>query len=174
MPANLENSAVATGLEKVSFHSNLKQRQCQRMFKLLHNGTQFSSVQFIRSVMSDSPQPQGLQHSRPPCPSPTPGVYSNSCPLMPSNHLILCHPLLPSSIFPSIRVFSNESVLRIRWPKYWSISPSNEYSGLIFFRIDWFNLLAVQGTQRIVIGQKLYVALVSELRGWQLSGKSNS
>ena len=70
---------------------------------------------------------------------------------MPSNHLILCHPLLlPPSIFPSIRVFSNESVLHIRWPKYWSfsfsISPSNEYSGLISFRIDWFDLPAVQGT----------------------------
>jgi len=69
-----------------------------------------------------------------------------------SNHLILCHSLLLlPSIFPSIRVFSNESVLYIRWPKYWSfsfsISPSNEYSGLISFRIDWFDLLAVQGTQ---------------------------
>ena len=69
--------------------------------------------------------------------------------LMPSNRLILCHPLLlPPSIFPSIRVFSSESALLIRWPKYWnfSISPSNEYSGLISFRIDWFDLLAVQGT----------------------------
>ena len=70
---------------------------------------------------------------------------------MPSNYLILCRPLLlQPSIFPSIRVFSSESVLRIRWPKYWnfsfSISPSNEYSGLISFRIDWLNLLAVQGT----------------------------
>ena len=70
--------------------------------------------------------------------------------VMPSNHLILCHPLLlPLSVFPSIRVFSNESVLRIRWPKYWSfsfsISPSNEYSGLISFRMDWFDL-ADQGT----------------------------
>ena len=69
---------------------------------------------------------------------------------MPSNHLVLCCPLhLLSSVFPSIRVFSNESVLCIRWPKYWnfsfSISPSNEYSGLISFRIDWFDLLAVQG-----------------------------
>ena len=69
----------------------------------------------------------------------------------PSNHLILCHPLLlPPSIFPSIRIFSNESVLCIRWPKYWSfsfsISPSNEYSGLISFRIDWLDLLSVQGT----------------------------
>ena len=71
--------------------------------------------------------------------------------VMPSNQLILCHPLLlPPSIFPSIRVFSNESVLHIRWPKCWSfgfnISPSNKYSGLISFRIDWFGLLAVQGT----------------------------
>ena len=71
--------------------------------------------------------------------------------VMPSNHLILCHPLLLSpSIFPSIRVFSNESVLCIRWPKYWSfsfsISPSNEYSGWISFRIDWLDLLEVQGT----------------------------
>ena len=69
---------------------------------------------------------------------------------MPSNHLIFCHPLLPPSIFPSIRVFSNESLLRIRWPKYWSfsfnISLSNEYSGLISFRMDWVDLLAVQGT----------------------------
>ena len=71
--------------------------------------------------------------------------------VMPSHHLILCLPfVLPPSIFPSIRVFSSESVLHIRWPKYWSlsfsISPSNEYSGLISFRIDWFDLLAAQGT----------------------------
>ena len=76
--------------------------------------------------------------------------------VMPSNHLILCHPLLlPPSIFPSIRVFSNESVLRIRWPKYWSfsfsISPSNEYSGLISFRMDWLDLLAVQGTLKSLL-----------------------
>ena len=72
--------------------------------------------------------------------------------VMPSSHLILCHPLLlPPSVFPSIKVFSNESALRIRWPKYWSFSfnicPSNEYSGLISFRMDWLDLLAVQGTQ---------------------------
>ena len=74
---------------------------------------------------------------------------------MTSNHLILCLPLLPPSIFPSIRVFSSESVLRIRWPKYWSIrlsiSPSNEYSGLISFRMDWLDLLAVQGTLESVL-----------------------
>ena len=76
--------------------------------------------------------------------------------VMPSNHLILCCPLLlPPSIFPSIRVFSSALALRIRWPKYWSfsfsISPSNEYSGLISFRIDWFDLLAVQGTLRSLL-----------------------
>jgi len=76
--------------------------------------------------------------------------------MMPSNHLILCHPtLLLPSIFPSIRVFSNESALCIRWPKYWSfsfsISSSNEYSGLISFRIDWFDLLAIQGTLKSLL-----------------------
>ena len=73
--------------------------------------------------------------------------------VMPSNHLILCHPLLLPSVFPSITVISSESVLRIRWPKYWSfsfsISPSNAYSELISFRIDWLDVLAVQGTPRI-------------------------
>ena len=75
--------------------------------------------------------------------------------VMPSNHLILCHPLLLPSIPPSISVFSNESALRIRWPKYWSfsssISPSNEYSGLSSFRMDWFDLLAVQGTLKSLL-----------------------
>ena len=76
--------------------------------------------------------------------------------VMPSNRLIFCHPLLlPTSVFPSIRVFSSELVLRIRWPKYWSfslsISPSNEYSGLIFFRMDWLDLLAVQGTLKSLL-----------------------
>ena len=78
--------------------------------------------------------------------------------MMSSNHLILCHPLLlPPSIFPSIRVFSNESVLCIRWPKYWSfsfsISPSNEYPGLISFRMDWLDLVAVQGTLKSLLQQ---------------------
>ena len=101
--------------------------------------------QFSHSVVSDSLWPQGLQHTRLSCPSPTLGAYSNSCPSS-----WWCCPPLSSSVFPSIRVFSNESVLRIRWPKYWSfsfsISPSSEYSGLISLRIDWFNLLKIQGT----------------------------
>ena len=103
--------------------------------------------------LSNSLQTQGLQHARPPCLSPTPGVYSNSCPLGLWRHPTISSSvvtfLLPPSIFPNIRVFSNESALHIRWPKYWSfslnISPSNEYSGLISSGIDWFNLLAVQG-----------------------------
>ena len=85
--------------------------------------------------------------------------------VMPSNHLILCHPLLfPSSIFPSIWVFSNESVLRIRWPKYWSFSfsicSSNEYSGLISFRVDWLDLLAVQGTLKNILQHHSSKALI--------------
>ena len=112
-----------------------------------------SIYQFSHSVVSDSLQSHGLQHSRLPYPSPTPRPCSNSCPLS-----RWCHPtisssyplLLPPSAFPSIRVFSSESVLHIRCPKDWSfsfsISPSNEYSGLISFRMDWFDLPAVQGT----------------------------
>ena len=104
-------------------------------------GIQFSSVQFSRSVMFDFLQPHELQHARPPCPLPTPGVYSKLMSIelvMLSNHLILCCPLLlPPSILPSLRVFSNESTLRMRWPKYWSFSfnirPSNEHPPLFGF-----------------------------------------
>ena len=113
--------------------------------------------------MSASLWPHGLQHTRLPCSSPTPGACSN----LPSQWchpaISSCHPLLLlPSIFPSIRVFSNESVLCIRWPKYWSFSfsPSNEYSGLISFRIDWFDLLAVQGTLRNLLQHQLEEALV--------------
>ena len=109
--------------------------------------------------MSDSLQPHGLKHIRA-------SLSITNCwsllklmsieSVMPSNHLILCHPLLLlPSIFSSIRVFSNESVLCIRWPKYWSfrfnISPSNEYSALISFRTDWLDLLAVQGTLKSLL-----------------------
>ena len=118
-------------------------------------------LSFSRWDVSDSLQPHGLQHARLPCPSSTPGSCSNSCPsiesVMPSNQLILCRPLLLLLSFlllplvlSSIRVFLNESVLHIRWSKYWSfsfsISPSSEYSGQISFRIDWFDLLAIPGT----------------------------
>ena len=102
-----------------------------------------SSVQFSHSLVSDSLQPHEPQHARPPCPSTT---WSSPKPMsiesvMPSNHLILCRPLLfLPSIFPSIRVFSNESALHIKWPKYWSfsfnISPSNENPGLISFKME--------------------------------------
>ena len=113
-----------------------------------------SSVQLSSVAQSclDFLQPHQLQHARPPCPSPTSGVHSNSCPLS-----RWCHPTISSSvvpfsslpsIFPSIRVFSKELALHIRWPKYWSfsfnISPSNEYSGLIF-TMDWLDRLTVQG-----------------------------
>ena len=111
------------------------------------------SVQFSLSVVSDSLGPDELQQDRPPCPSRTPGVYPNPCPSSQWCHPTISFSVVPFSScpqsFPSIRVFSNKSALRIRWPKYWSfsfnISPSNEHPGLISFRMDWFNLLAVQG-----------------------------
>ena len=99
-----------------------------------------------------------MQHSRPPCPSPAPGAYSNACPLS-----LWCHPAISSccpllllpSIFPSIRVFSKESTLCMRWPKNWSfsfnISPYNEHLGLISFRMDWLDLFAVQGTLKSLL-----------------------
>ena len=115
-----------------------------------------SSVQFSCSVVCDPLWPHGLQHPRLPCPSPSPRACSNSCPSSWWCHPTIssCHPLiLLPSIFPRIRVFSKESVLCIRWPKYWSfnVSPSNEYSGLISFRIDWFDLLSVQGTLKSLL-----------------------
>ena len=114
----------------------------------------FQSVQFSCSVVFDSLRPHGLQHARLPCPSPAPGACSNSCPSSRWCLPTISRPLLLlPSIFPSIRVFFNESVLHIRWPKHWnfsfSISPSNEYSGLIPFRIDWLDILAVQRLSRV-------------------------
>ena len=152
-------------LEKTLMLGNIegRRRREQHRMRWLDDITNsmdmFSSVHFSCSVMSDFLQPHGLQQARLPCPSPSPGVCSNSCALsrmMPSNHLILCYPLLlPPSTFPSIRVFSSELALHIRWPKYWhfsfSISPSNEYSGLISLRINWFDLLAVQGTLKSLL-----------------------
>ena len=131
------------------------------MWESLIAWVQFS--QFTRLVMSNSLQHHGLQHARLSCPSPTPITKLPGSLLqlmsielvMPYKHLILCRPPLPPSIFPSIRIFSNDIVLHIRWAKYlsfrFSISPFNEYSGLISFRIDWFDPLAVQGTLKSLL-----------------------
>ena len=112
------------------------------------------SVQFSRSVVSNSLWPHGLQHARPPLSNTNSRSLLKLMAIesvMASNHLIICHPLLlQPSIFSSIRVFSNKSALHIRWPKDWSfsfsINHSNKYSGLILFKMDWLDLLAVQGT----------------------------
>ena len=104
--------------------------------------------------MSDSLRPHESQHARPPCPSPTPGVHPNSCPSSWCCHPA-SHPLLLPPVPPSIRVFSNKSILCMRWPKYWSfslsISPSNEHPELVSFRMDWLDLLAVQGTRKSLL-----------------------
>ena len=118
----------------------------------------FSSVQFSHSGVTDSVTPQTAAHQASMSITNSQSLFKlmSTESVMPSNHLILFHPLLlPPSIFPSFRVFSKESVLRTMWPKYWnfsfSISPSNEYSGMISFRMDWLNLLAVQGTLKSLI-----------------------
>ena len=118
-----------------------------------------SSIQFSHLVVSDSLRPHGPQHARPPCPSPTPRVHPNPRPL---NQW--CHPTISSSVvpfsscpqsLPASGSFSNESALRIRWPKYRSFSfnirPSSEHPGLISFRMDWLDLLAVQGTLKSLL-----------------------
>ena len=117
------------------------------------------SVQFSRSVMSNSLWPHESQHARPPCPSPLPGVHPNSCPLS-----WWCHPTMSFSIIPfsscpqsftASGFFSSESALHIRWLKYWSfslnINPTNEHPGLISFRMDWLELLEVQGTLKSLL-----------------------
>ena len=126
--------------------------------KIFLKGFQVLSVQFSRSVMSDSLRPHEPQHARPPCPSPTPGVHPNPCPLS-----RWCHPTISSFVVPfssslqsfQASLFSNESALPIKWPKYWSftfnICPSNEYSGIISFRTDWLALLAVQVTLKSLL-----------------------
>ena len=140
---------------------------------------QFSSVAQSCLTLCD---PMNSQHARPPCPSPTPGVHSDSCPSSQwchPSHLILCRPLLIlPPIPPSIRVFSNESALRMRWPKYWSFSfsiiPSKEIPGLISFRIDWLDLLAVQETLKSLLqhhSSKAWMALnvyLGEKKGLKL------
>ena len=128
------------------------------MYELLYLRT---ISQFSHSVMSDFLQPHGLQHARIPCPSPTPWACSNSCSLSP-----WCHPTVSSSViplssclqsFPTSGSFPMSQFFCMRWPKYWSfsfsISPSNEYLRLISFRIDWLDLLAVQGTLKSLLQQ---------------------
>ena len=112
-----------------------------------------NSVQFSRSVVSDSLRPHEMQHTRPPCPSPCPRVHSNSRAIQPSHPLSSPSPPAPN---PSQhQSLSNESTLRMRWPKYWSFSfsiiPSKEHQGLISFRMDWLDLLAVQRTLRSLV-----------------------
>ena len=118
----------------------------------------FSSVQFSRSVVSDSLRPHELQHSRPPCPSQTPGLHSNSHPSSRWCHSAISSSVIPFSSCPQplpASEFSNESTLRMKWPKYWSfnfsIIPSKEHPGLISFRTDWLDLLAVQGTLKSLL-----------------------
>ena len=130
------------------------------LHSLFHKAS-ISSVQFSRSVVSDSLRPHESQHARPPCPSPTPRVHSDS---RPSSRC--CHPAISSSVVPFssyIRVFSNESTFRMRWPKYWSFSfsiiPSKEHPGLIF-RMDWLDLLAVQGTLKSLLQHHSSKALI--------------
>ena len=137
--------------------------------KLLHCA---SSVQFSLSVVSNSLRPHESQHARPPCLSPTPAVHSDSSPSSQWCNLILCCPLLLlPPIPPSIRVFSDESTLCMRWPKYWSFSfsiiPSKEIPGLICFRMDWLDLLAVQGTLKSLLQHHSSKASI-------LSSQSNS
>ena len=138
----------------------------------------FSSVQFSRSIVSNSLQHHESLHTRPPCPSPTPGVHSNSCPLSQ-----WCHPAISSSVVPfsscpqslPASVFSSESTLRMRWPKYrsfsFSISPSNEHPGLIPFRVDYWISLQSKGLSRVFSNTTVQKHLFF---GTQLSSQSNS
>ena len=157
MLVNLENSAGATGLEKVSFHSNSKERQCQGMLKLLHNFTHLSSVQSLSHVrLFATPWIAARQASLSITVSRSSLRLMSIESVMPSSHLIFCRPLLLlPPIPPSIRVFSNESTLRMRWPKYWSFSfsiiTSKEIPGLISFKMDWLDLLAVQATLKSLL-----------------------
>ena len=141
---------------------------------------QFSSVQFSHSVMSDSLWPHELQHARPPCPSPTPRVHSNSHPLS-----RCCHPAISSSVvpfsscpesLPASGSFPVSQLFHLKWPKYWSfsfsISPSSEHPGLISFRMDWLDLLAVQGTLKSLLqhhGSKASILQGSAFFTFQLS-----
>ena len=130
---------------------------CVHVSRLLFRSLSVSSVQFNCSVVSNSLQLHGLQHARSPCPSPTPRVYSNYCPLSWWYHPTILSSVVPfsSCLLSFPRVFSKNTALLIRWPKYWSfsfsISPSNEHSGLTSFRMGWLDLLTVQGTLKSLL-----------------------
>ena len=147
IPKKCNNFCLFNNLANVNYYHTINGRYSDKV-----------SVQFSRSVVSDSLWPLELQHVRPPCPSPTPRVYSNSCP---SSQW--CHPAISSSAVPfsscpqSLPLSSlfQESTPRMRWPKYWSfsfsVSPSNKHLGLISFSMDWLDLLAVQGTLKSLL-----------------------
>ena len=149
--------------------------------KIYENGVLncWSSVQFTHSVVFNSLWPHELQHARPPCPSPTAGIFLKLVSIesvMPSSHLILCCPLLLlPPVPPSIRVSSNESTFHIRWPKDWSfsfnISPSNEHPGLISFRMDWLDLPCSPRDSRVFSNTTVQK---HQFFGAQLSRWSNS
>ena len=151
--------------------------RCSQVSQIVSQFSQSVSCQFSRSVVWLFATPWTAA-----CQDPMSTIISQNLlklmsieSVMPSNRLILCHPLLLPSIFASIRVFFSESVLHIRWPRYWSfsfsISPSKEYSGLIFFRIDWFDLSAVQGILKVFFSTTIRK---HQLFGTQLSLWSNS
>ena len=159
------------------------QPKMEKLYTVIKNKTGswlwLISVQLSQPIMSDSLRPHVLQHARPPIPSATTGVYSNSCPSSQWSHATISSSIIPFSSrlqsFPA-SVFSNESLLRIRWPMCWSfsfsISPSNEYSGLISFRMDMLDLLAVQGTLRSLLqhhSSKASILLLSTFFIVQLS-----
>ena len=184
MPANLENSAVATGLEKVSFHSNPKERQCMLRFmgsqRVRHDWVTELSWAGLKQGQAwlvlgwETAWTAAGQASLSVTNSWSLLKLMSIESVMPSNHLILYHPLLllPST-FASIRVFSSKSVLRVRWPKYWSFSfstsPSNEYSELISFKFDWFGLLAVQETLRVFSNTTQFKSVNSSVLGFLYS-----
>ena len=140
----IRENKVATAIDTNTWDRHKHSRSCS---------VQTDTVQFSSLAQSCPAHCNHMDHTRLPCPSPTSRACSNSCLSTQWRHTTISSPVIPFSsswIFPNIRVFSNESVLHIRWPKYWrfsfNISPSNEYQGLIFFRIEWLGLLAVQRT----------------------------
>ena len=167
IPKKCNNFCLFNNLANVNYYQTINCRYSDKV-----------SVQFSRSVVSNSLWPLELQHVSPPCPSPTPRVYSNSCP---SSQW--CHPAISSSAVPfsscpqslPASSLSQESTPRMRWSKYWSfsfsISPYNEHLGLISFRMDWLDLLAVQG----ILKRLLHTTVQKhQLFGTQLSSQSNS